>query len=441
VQLVAPVRETAAVRQDGYGQRGELFQYPYPIDETNFLVAYSPFGWGEQFPLALVYREPKFKIYLMSIDGRRELLAADAATSCNQPVPLVARKRPHVRPCMVDLREDTGTFYVQDVYAGWGLPGVPRGTVKRLRVVALDYRAAVVGFNRNKGPAGSAMVTTPIAIGGGSWDVKIVLGDATVHADGSACFTVPARTPVYFQALDDRGCAVQTMRSWSTLQPGERFACVGCHESKNQAPSAHAGATMALQSGPERLSPFYGPPRGFSFAKEIQPILDRHCTRCHNQRAPTSPTPRVASSVSDNPLFKSCEPAAGRADNKPAFSLLGAPVSDGEGGRLWSDAYLALTQGGCVKWISAQSEPSMLPPYHAGAATSPLLALLERGHYSVRLNREEMEKIASWIDLLVPYCGDYTEAWAGKNARYEQALEKRKRMQQLERDGIEQNQP
>ena len=36
----------------------------------------------------------------------------------------------------------------------------------------------------------------------GSWDVKHVLGDATVYEDGSACFEVPARTPVYFQALD-----------------------------------------------------------------------------------------------------------------------------------------------------------------------------------------------------------------------------------------------
>ena len=39
-------------------------------------------------PLSLLYRQPKFKIYLMTIDGRRELLAADPAISCNQPIPL-----------------------------------------------------------------------------------------------------------------------------------------------------------------------------------------------------------------------------------------------------------------------------------------------------------------------------------------------------------------
>ena len=35
-----------------------------------------------------------------------------------------------------------------------------------------------------------------------------------------------------FQALDHNGHVVQTMRSWATLQPGETFGCVGCHETK-----------------------------------------------------------------------------------------------------------------------------------------------------------------------------------------------------------------
>ena len=31
---------------------------------------------------------------------------------------------------------------------------------------------------------------------------------------------------------------------------------------------------MAMRNGPQELEPFYGPPRGFSFTREIQPILD-----------------------------------------------------------------------------------------------------------------------------------------------------------------------
>ena len=88
-------------------------------------------------------------------------------------------------------------------------------------------------------------------------------------------FCGPRGTPVYFQALDRRGYVVQTMRSWSTLQPGERRGCVGCHESKHATPQGNA-LPLALGQSPRQLDPFFGPPRGFSFAKEIQPILDRH---------------------------------------------------------------------------------------------------------------------------------------------------------------------
>lgn len=110
-----------------------------------------------------------------------------------------------------------------------------------------------------------------------------------MHEDGSAWFEVPARVPLYFQALDDQGRAVQTMRSWSTLQPGEHYSCVGCHEPKPAAPllrrpqamtvrAASAGAVAprtapaVARTAAAVLRPFYGPPRGFSFSREVQPI-------------------------------------------------------------------------------------------------------------------------------------------------------------------------
>ncbi len=177
---------------------------------------------------------------------------------------------------MVDYRKTSGTCFLQDIYVGPGLAGVPRGAIKRLRAIALEYRAAGVGWSYNDGPAGNALVCTPISIGNGSWDAKTVLGEATVYPDGSAFFTLPVRKPIYFQAIDERGCAVQTMRSWLTLQPGEAVSCVGCHESKNETPpGVGAGPSMAMKAGPQDLMPFQGPRRGFSFAREIQPILDR----------------------------------------------------------------------------------------------------------------------------------------------------------------------
>jgi hypothetical protein len=487
VQLIAPIRETRAERIDPYGQFGEQFQYPYPVGETEFLVTYDPVGWSrawygqrllfsgnyyfQSVNTGRIYEEPpllRFKIYFMTADGQRELLVADPNISCNQPVPLAARKV-HIRPDAVDYNRQAGVYYLKDIYSGPGLNGLARGSIKKLRVIALEFRAAGIGENVNRGPAAGAIVSTPISVGNGSWDVKVVLGDARVYEDGSACFFVPARTPVYFQALNEKGHAVQTMRSWSTLQPGESFSCVGCHDSKNRVPSASGKITLAAQAGPQTLTPFYGPARGFSFLREIQPILDRHCIGCHNDRtaqvsllaeANREPIAAATPKESENP--------------KNSFSLLGTLNAEFRAGRKWTDSYLALTHAyvnprgnphimgdwdnDMVNWVSPQSIPPMIPALDKGAARSRLIGLLEAGHKDVRLSREEMDKIACWIDLLVPYCGDYAEAntwgepgmvkhnrwiendkWSQSDPakRYAHFLAKRKRMERIERKNIQ----
>jgi hypothetical protein len=465
-QLIAPVRDTPPERIDAYGQEGDLYQYPYPLCESEFVVACAPLGWSRSPTL--------FKLYWIAADGRRELLAADPEISCNQPVPLAARKKPPVRANLVDYRKTTGTCFLQDVYEGPGLAGIPRGTVQKLRVIGLAYRAAGVGWNYNAGPAGDALVCTPVAVGNGSWDVKTVLGEAIVHPDGSALFTVPARTPVYFQAIDARGYAVQTMRSWVTLQPDENASCVGCHEAKNSTPRSGTGPSMAMKAGPQDLTGFHGPPRGFSFPREIQPILDRHCTRCHNDTrrweerlgralALGTPASKAVSRGEGVPPSDRGQDArdAGSATtdvgrNQPAFNLLGTPVREDLAKRQWSASYLALVQateqtmednrylagttdGALVNWIGAQSVPTMLPPYAAGAARSRLLSMLADGHYDVRMTPGEMEKIACWIDLQVPFCGDYEEAnlWTAEDqSKYRHFLEKRRNMEEQERRNI-----
>ena len=450
-RLVAPIRDTPAERIDGYGQAGELWQYPYPLNEEECLVTYAPLGWDRP---AQRRGDAAFGIYWMDLQGHRELLVADAQIPCCQPVPLAPRARPFTRSNRVFHNQTTGTYYLQDIYVGPGLAGIPRGTVKKLRVVALEYRAAGVGNNGSGGPGGAALVSTPISIGNGAWDVKRVLGEVKVHEDGSALFTVPARTPVYFQAVDARGCVVQTMRSWSTLQPGEYFGCVGCHDHKNTAPpTENYGFSLAMKAGSQALDPFYGPPRGFSFPKEIQPILDAHCIRCHHDRKPIQD---FLAGKTAHPLLQSAAPQEG-AQRETAFSLLGDTTEDTTAKRKWSDAYLVLTEaqtdgrewarealrgnpgGRLVDWVSSQSSPEMQPPYSAGSAKSELLSLLEKGHKEVKLSREELEKIACWIDLLVPYCGNYIEANAWTEAemkRYERFSEKRRQMEVIDQDSI-----
>ncbi|HOD80879.1 MAG TPA: hypothetical protein PKG77_05625 [Phycisphaerae bacterium] len=594
-QLIAPVRKTDAVRIDAYGQQGDQWQYPYPLSEREYLVTFKPAGAKQQFAL-----------YWQDIDGNRELLVRDGKTSCNQQVPLAPRPLPPVKANMVDHTRDAGVFYVQDVYHGPGLAGVERGTVKSLRVIALDFRAAGVGSNGNRGPAGGALVSTPVSIQG-TWDVKTVLGTAPVHPDGSAMFHVPAHTPVYFQLLDANNHAVQTMRSWAQLQPGETFSCAGCHEDKNSAPPA-GRMTAAMKAGPQELTPWDDAPRGFSFHREIQPILDKHCIRCHHVagKAPAGAADgsrrprkgdaalrkypqadlakvRLLTALGADWSYTTTRPPAGweketfddskwtraqagfgtdvpegkvrtawrekeiwmrrtveltaadlakppalvihydedatvyvngvkaadlggftiqysilrladeatkalrpgknviavtagntaggqyidlalastagykgkiaRAEPgqpdrpepapavaaapppegvKPAFSLKGEPGT-------WSASYKALANPRICSWISVQSEPTMLAPYHAGAAKSKLIQQLREGHNGVKLSQAEMDRIACWIDLLVPCYGDYREGLSGDGLKkYEHFLEKRKRSEEQIRENIRQ---
>ncbi len=443
VQLIAPVRKTVAERIDAYGQTGELFQYPYPLSEDTFLVTYHPLGWHDAKLKKDRSEMPRFKVYFMTKGGRREMLAADPLISCNQAVLLASRQPPLNRASLVDYRQNTGTYFMQNIYADAAWSSIEKGAVKRLRVVALDYRAAGVGANDNRGPGGGAMVSTPPSINNGSWDPKIILGEATVYEDGSAFFRVPSRTPLYFQALDKNGHVVQTMRSWSTLQPGENASCVGCHENKNAPAPIIRKTTQAALAGAESLKPFYGPARPFSFSREIQPILDRKCVGCHNERHPVAQVPANEMEPSATPAVKPSE-TPGPAASSDKFSLLGDSTLYHRSKRHWSDAYLYLTNLGksnvSVNWIGAQSIPTMLPPYFAGSAKSSLLGMLEKGHKNVQLSREELDKIACWIDLLVPYCGDYTEAaaWSPTEfAKYDRYLQKRRQMQEMERAGIE----
>jgi hypothetical protein len=140
-RLIAPVRDTPAERIDAYGQDGDLYQYPYPLSESEFVVACTPLGWSRAPTL--------FKLYWVAADGRRELLAADPEISCNQPVPLAARTRPAHSCEPGDYRQTTGTCCrIQKVRIG----GDSRGTVQS-SAIALLSRAGV-GWNYNAGPAG-----------------------------------------------------------------------------------------------------------------------------------------------------------------------------------------------------------------------------------------------------------------------------------------------
>ncbi len=421
---------------DFFGQTGAQYQYPYPFDEDNYLVAYCPEGWETiDGPFT-----PPFGVYYMTANGERELLAFDWSISCGQPISLNPPELPTVKSSGVDPTANFGTFVVQDIYEGAGLAGIARGTVKKIRIVALEYRAAKVGKGSNAGEVDRGLVQTPISFNNGSWDVKHVLGEVDVEEDGSAAFKVPARTPVYFQLLDEKGYCVQTMRSWSTLQGGERFACLGCHENKletgamrvsrlnsiaaNKTPQTPRLSNGALYPLIERLenescldsvqnylgvnAPSFNadpnaPTDGFSYRQEIQPILDKHCVECH-----------YGESIGDLDKGKPRSTLDLRGIVESVDRLKQAP--DDEHKRAFTRSYLNLINNGkvegskYVQWLEVRSRSAMLSPYFTGSSKSALMNYLEPTHYGVDVSDEEKRAVACWIDLLVPFCGSYADA-------------------------------
>jgi len=419
ITRVAPIRPLSSMDPiiiDAYGQESDLFAYPYPLDHKQLLVSYNPMGWGKKNEKGRRERNRKtgFGLYWMDVDGKRELLASGLGLACGRAVPLAPRTRPTPRPSNLQAGKKEGSFYIQDVYEGEAMKGVARGTVKSLRVIEIEYRAAGIGSNSNRGPGGSALVSTPVSVGNGAWDPKILVGDAKVYEDGSAFFTVETCKPIYFMLLDEKGRMIQTMRSWTTLQQGEDASCVGCHENKNSAPSSYAKrTTKALAAGAQMLAPIMGPKRGFSFTKEVQPLLDRHCISCHD----------------------------GKGDKMPGtLNLTQTPVLDTQAKRIWLQSYLNLTHAKLpgekekgagrgdadhelLNWISSGSTVKLLPPYFKGSNTSKLFKMLDGGHCKT-ITPPEIARLALWVDLSVPFCENYLEAnaWTdaerGKHDRY-----------------------
>ena len=130
--------------------------------------------------------------------------------------------------------------------------------------------------------------TTPFAnnprIGyGDQKSARMVLGTVPVEDDGSAYFKMPADLPVYFQALDADGVAVQSMRSATYVHPGETLTCLGCHNSPTAGYGMNANSPKAMQRQPSVLKPDVEGSKPFSFPILVQPVLDKNCVPCHTK--------------------------------------------------------------------------------------------------------------------------------------------------------------
>lgn len=361
--------------------KGPLFSEPYPLSdpETNagagkyFLVNCNPDQpWGH--PSA-------YGLWLVDGFGNRVRIHADPAISCWQPMPLRARKTP---PVLAPAREtrsaapEEGTLVLADVYRG--LDGVARGSVKYLRV--LEQVARPWSAHRFW-PGDSALGQhAPISLHAHIF-VKVNHGVVPVHDDGSSHFTVPARRNLFFQALDENFMEVQRMRTFVNLQPGETRGCVGCHEGRSDA-SRVGGPLLALARPAVAPAPQPGEtvPRAIHYPTDVQPVLDRHCVRCHG----------------------GAEPGGG-------LDLGGALT------QFFNRSYENLMQRKLLGYITEFHGPGgsqmqftnvvPLPPRALGSHASKFIAAARGPHHDVKLSQAELVRLVTWADANGPYYGSY----------------------------------
>ncbi len=353
---------------------GHCYRSPWPLSEKYFLAAYS---FDSLIGEPTANRPNMFGIYLVDCFGNKELLYRDLNIASLWPVPLRIRSRPDPVSSVREKPEGKkeGTFFVQDVYAAW--PPLPKESIKRLRIVQVLPKSTP---HINNPPVG-----IPNASPG-----KQVLGTVPVEPDGSAYFAAPAGIPLAFQAIDDLGRAVQIMRSITYLQPGEHTSCVGCHEPRTTTPLRRPTA-LALSRPPSPITPGPDGSRPFSYPRLVQPVLDRHCVRCHSRKKP------------DGGVVLTGEPAG---HYSVSYNALASRVSYSAWGGKPGD------------FRQVNSEPVSKPGF-LGARGSRLMTFLSQDHYDVDLSREDMECLATWMDANALFYGTFDPADQARQQRGE----------------------
>jgi len=359
------------VPQGGVCDPGGFYGTPWALSEKVFLVNYT-YGGSTTVPNG-------YGLYLVDVFGNKELVYRDPAISCWFPVPLRPRPKPPILPDVTDPTIDDAVCAVSDIT--YGCDGIDPAQVRYLRIaepIGWPYDNQYGGHrygedHRYGGPGAERKNLT-------NWTPVRILGDVPVEPDGSVHFRVPADTAVYFQLLDENRMELRRMRSFISFQRGESRACVGCHETRGVAPlEKQKWDTLALAREPSVPVPPPWGERPVSFLRDIQPILDQHCVRCH----------------------AGLKPAGG-------IDLGGGLIShDGEVAHYGHNrAFETILQRQLVSLSPARAQDaSITPPLAYGSHNSRLLlALSDKDHAeAVRMSAEQLLRLAIWIDANAPY--------------------------------------
>ncbi|MCA9436175.1 MAG: hypothetical protein KC978_10350, partial [Candidatus Omnitrophica bacterium] len=340
----------------------------------------SPFPLGEEDFLVSARRDGKYRLYLMDVHGNRELIY-QGAHHIWHAMPVRPRQKPLTQSDQVawpgtgsDRRTpEPGIFFSPNVYEG--VPDLPQGMVKHLRVIQMDSKTATT-WTRDISPNWYSGPVVSILQADG---VKRILGTVQVQPDGSVYFEVPAGKALHFQLLDEHYRALQTMRSFSGLMPGERRSCVGCHESHSRAP-INRPYTMTQQT-PAELTP---PPWGtetISYTKFVQPVLDRYCAECHQ----------------------------GEGEAKEKIDLTFRP-----GTGVFNEPYASLVMGGIAGAMlvedfdqrDPESYKTFRPLQHLSYTSQLIDVAMDEEHLGRKMDPVDLRRLIAWVDSNCVYRGE-----------------------------------
>jgi hypothetical protein len=162
------------------------------------------------------------------------------------------------------------------------------------------------------------------------------------------------------------------MRSLVYLAPGQTQSCVGCHEPRDAAPAAQSRLPLAALRGPSKL---VAGPKGswpLKYDELVQPVLDRACVSCHRPTSGNQKAERFDLTVAKS------------YDNLLAYA------------------------GKDLHSLAFERDRSIVG--QCPARQSKLLALLRdpKGHEGVRLDRDALDRLVTWMDLYAHRQGHFS---------------------------------
>jgi len=217
---------------------------------------------------------------------------------------------------------------------------------------------------------------------------KALYGVVPVEEDGSAHFYVPADRNIYFEALDENYMELQRERTYVNYRPGEKRSCIGCHETNLDSPPLPLKTPLAMLQKPVMPQPQPGDKtaaRPIHYPTDVQPVLDKHCVRCHGSKNP-----------------------AGRLD------------LTGELTQRFSRSYESILGRRLVKTFDEGSDwggTPYAPPKSVGSHASRFIAQVKKGctGNDKELPLGDFVKLTTWVDANAVYYGSY---WGRRDVRY-----------------------